>query len=231
MANLNDLLINLLFPRENYGKKGEYLLEDYKIEKTKYPMPESYIKSPIDIMQYIIQAYERIMNKKVVVVNGRETEGLDFLILDRDITIYFTDDINSEHEGVRGTKVNYPIQGFVDRASFSRTGGAVFVRNDRFYQVMPVIGHEIGHLVSEKISDETLEEAKAYAFEFAWCNTITEHNIGNLNYPKMSRFRPSNSSPKHRRAFDFVMENFNQEDPLRLFNDITNRKSPFIPEV
>ena len=40
---------------------------------------------------------------KVVVVNGRETEGW-FLILDRDITIYFTDDINSEHE-VRGTKL------------------------------------------------------------------------------------------------------------------------------
>ena len=74
----------------------EYLL-GYKIEK-QISMPESYIKSPIDIMQYIIQA-TRGSWIKVVVVNGRRNRRLRFLILDRDITIYFTDDINSEHEG------------------------------------------------------------------------------------------------------------------------------------
>ena len=42
------------------------------------------------------------------------------------------------------------------------------------------IGHEIGHVLSFALADKLAEEAKAFAFEFAWMEAIAEHNIGNL---------------------------------------------------
>lgn len=68
--------------------------------------------------------------------------------------------------------------------SFNRTkyGGIsdIFVLRDSLARVMLTLGHELGHVLTETLSDPHDEEAKAYAFSLAWMKTIKEHNIAHL---------------------------------------------------
>jgi hypothetical protein len=45
---------------------------------------------------------------------------------------------------------------------------------------MAVIGHEIGHVLTPTLPTMHDEEAKAFAFEFAWIDAIIKNKIGNL---------------------------------------------------
>jgi len=56
----------------------------------------------------------------------------------------------------------------------------IFVKNDYLARVMLTIGHELGHVLTETLSDAHSEEAKAYAFSLIWMQTIKENNIANL---------------------------------------------------
>lgn len=56
----------------------------------------------------------------------------------------------------------------------------IFVLNDELDRVMLVIGHEIGHVLSRPLKDKREEEAKAFAFSFAWMEKIKEKNIAGL---------------------------------------------------
>ncbi len=56
----------------------------------------------------------------------------------------------------------------------------VIVKNACLDQVMAVVGHEIGHVLTPTLPNTYDEEAKAFAFEFAWVDAIIEHNLSNL---------------------------------------------------
>lgn len=56
----------------------------------------------------------------------------------------------------------------------------IFVLEGSLASVMLTIGHEIGHVLTPTLSDPALEEAKAYAFSFAWMDIINEFNIAGL---------------------------------------------------
>ncbi|MEK7835220.1 MAG: hypothetical protein AAB298_03600, partial [Pseudomonadota bacterium] len=47
-------------------------------------------------------------------------------------------------------------------------------------EVMLVIGHELGHVLSPTLSNGRAEEAKAFAFEMAWANAIFTNDIAGL---------------------------------------------------
>lgn len=56
----------------------------------------------------------------------------------------------------------------------------IFVKNDYLARVMLTIGHELGHVLTETLTDAHSEEAKAYAFSLMWMQVIKEHNIADL---------------------------------------------------
>jgi hypothetical protein len=72
-------------------------------------------------------------------------------------------------------------------AGFSLNGNGtkpsrIFIKKDYLDKVMIVIGHELGHVMSPTLINKHDEEAKAFAFEFAWAKAIHENNIANLSF-------------------------------------------------
>jgi hypothetical protein len=90
------------------------------------------------------------------------------------------------------------IQGF----SIHRTGEVVVRQND-LDVVMLVLGHEIGHVLSNPLTNVHDEEAKAFAFEMEWMKTIKENNIAGIGENINIDFTPANNG-LHDVAFSFV---------------------------
>lgn len=57
----------------------------------------------------------------------------------------------------------------------------IFILADELDKVLLTVGHELGHILTKPLKDKRDEEAKAFAFSFAWMKTIKEHNIGELS--------------------------------------------------
>ena len=75
------------------------------------------------------------------------------------------------HPGTIGLSLNRAKQGGISE---------IFVLQDSLARVMLTLGHELGHVLTETLSDPHDEEAKAYAFSLAWMKVVKEHNIANL---------------------------------------------------
>jgi len=56
----------------------------------------------------------------------------------------------------------------------------IFVRENHLDSLILVIGHEIGHVLTETLPNKHDEEAKAFAFSIEWAKTIKKHNIASL---------------------------------------------------
>lgn len=57
----------------------------------------------------------------------------------------------------------------------------IFILADELDKVLLTVGHELGHILTKPLKDKRDEEAKAFAFSFAWMKAIKEHNIGELS--------------------------------------------------
>ena len=70
---------------------------------------------------------------------------------------------------------------------------------------MLVLGHEIGHVLTETLPNKHDEEAKAFAFSIEWAITIKKNNIANLglNIKDELDFQPARNG-LHDVAFAFV---------------------------
>src|SRR3989338_6639107 len=81
----------------------------------------------------------------------------------------------------------------------------VFVRENHLDALMLVIGHEIGHVLTDTLSNKHDEEAKAFAFSLEWAKTIKKHNVANLgmNIKEEIDFQPARNG-LHDVAFAFV---------------------------
>ncbi|MBS3105231.1 hypothetical protein J4234_03175 [Candidatus Woesearchaeota archaeon] len=90
---------------------------------------------------------------------------------------------------------------------FSINGGdkRIFIRENHLDALMLVIGHEIGHVLTETLPNKHDEEAKAFAFSIEWARTIKEHNIANLGLSIKGEldFQPARNG-LHDVAFAFV---------------------------
>ena len=56
----------------------------------------------------------------------------------------------------------------------------IFVRENNLDILMLVIGHEIGHVLTDSLPNKHDEEAKAFAFSIEWARIIKKYNIGNI---------------------------------------------------
>lgn len=81
----------------------------------------------------------------------------------------------------------------------------VFVRENHLDSLMLVIGHEIGHVLSETLPNKHDEEAKAFAFSIEWAKIIRKHNIANIGMSIRDEpdFNPTRNG-LHDVAFSFV---------------------------
>ncbi|MBI2558658.1 hypothetical protein HYW20_05015 [Candidatus Woesearchaeota archaeon] len=89
--------------------------------------------------------------------------------------------------------------------SINGTQKRIFVRETNLDALMLVIGHEIGHVLTETLPNRHDEEAKAFAFSIEWAKTIKKHNIANLglNIKDELDFQPARNG-LHDIAFAFV---------------------------
>jgi hypothetical protein len=102
-----------------------------------------------------------------------------------------------------GGKWNPGIMGFaINRYPYPST---IFVKKNHLDALMLTIGHELGHVLSPRLSDDVDEEAKAFAFELAWVKTVVEHDIGELAGNFNIDFVPAENG-LHDRAFAFVQD-------------------------
>ena len=81
----------------------------------------------------------------------------------------------------------------------------IFIRENYLDALMLVVGHEIGHVLTENLPNKHDEEAKAFAFSIEWAKTIKEHNIANLGLSIKDdfEFQPARNG-LHDVAFGFV---------------------------
>ena len=81
----------------------------------------------------------------------------------------------------------------------------IFVRENHLDALMLVIGHEIGHVLTDPLPNKHDEEAKAFAFSIEWARMIKQHNIANLGTSIKDEpdFQPARNG-LHDVAFSFV---------------------------
>ncbi len=75
------------------------------------------------------------------------------------------------HPGTLGLAINRSEQGLISD---------IFVRAGSLARVMLTLGHEIGHVLTPALTNPIDEEAKAFAFSFAWMDVIAQYDIGGL---------------------------------------------------
>jgi len=81
----------------------------------------------------------------------------------------------------------------------------VFVRENNLDALMLVLGHEIGHVLTDLLPNKHDEEAKAFAFSVEWAGIIKKHNVANLGLSIKDDFgfQPARNG-LHDVAFGFV---------------------------
>lgn len=79
----------------------------------------------------------------------------------------------------------------------------IFVRENSLDALLLVIGHEIGHVLTETLPNRHDEEAKAFAFSIEWANTIKQHDVANLGLSIKDDFEPARNG-LHDVASQFV---------------------------
>ena len=115
------------------------------------------------------------------------------------ISILPFDDFRNIHLGFGRWSIG--ILGF----SINSNKKKIFVRENHLDALMLVIGHEIGHVLTETLPNKHDEEAKAFAFSIGWARTIKENNIANLGSGIKDEldFNPARNG-LHDVAFSFV---------------------------
>ena len=146
-----------------------------------------FIGDASDIEEYVREAF-------------RATTG-DELPDDIAIRVCSPFELRTIHENFGG-KWSRGIQGF----AVNRRGSGVseiFVKENFLDALLLVIGHEIGHVLSEPLPNPRDEEAKAFAFEMAWMRSIKEHNIAGLAGSIVLDHKPAQNG-LHNVAFSFI---------------------------
>lgn len=115
-------------------------------------------------------------------------------------------------------------QGIVGLSFNGNIEKEIFAVAGNLDELMLVIGHELGHVLSPTLSNGQAEEAKAFAFEMAWANAIFTHDIaglrGSVNEAALS-MKPAQNG-LHDLAFAFVKAaTLAGKEPLQLHSQLS----------
>src|SRR3989338_2797288 len=97
----------------------------------------------------------------------------------------------------------------------------VFVRENSLDSMIIVLGHEIGHIITESLPNKHDEEAKAFAFSVEWAKTIKKFNVAGLadSIADEIDFAPAKNG-LHDVAFSFVNIMSGKRKPMELHDDL-----------
>src|SRR3989338_5857528 len=154
--------------------------------------------------------------KELIMPAFEKTTGEDFPE-DIAISVLSEQDI-SQSAALYGFAWNPSIRGFAINKEQGKKH-RIYAVSDELDKLMLVLGHEIGHVLSDSLKDKRDEEAKAYAFSLAWMKTIREHNIGGLKNSFMAD--PPAQNGIHDIALDFVLDKIRKgTKAIALFFDL-----------
>lgn len=197
---------------------GQYHHDDYyAVHRRSYDVAAPFLENGIrpltrfvsaawQIKDYILSTFEHLMGRPfpddvVVEVCGIER-------------------MKRAHEELGG-QWHDGIMGFAARRGHGASH--VFVLQDSLDRTMLVVGHELGHVLGARLERRLDEEAKAFAFEFAWARTIKEHNVADLRDSIRLDMAPAGNG-LHDTAFSFVRKNLSQgQDALEVFFGLLDR--------
>lgn len=135
------------------------------------------------------------------------------------INVLDKDDLKAVHQATNSLWSDN-IQGF---SINSRAYKQVFVKKAELDRVLLVTGHEIGHVLTPTLPNQHDEEAKAFAFEAAWVDTILKHNIANLRENFTLDFSPAQNG-LHDVAALFVKRLIKKgEEALEIYYQVAKR--------
>ncbi|MBD3355026.1 hypothetical protein GF361_03500 [Candidatus Woesearchaeota archaeon] len=122
----------------------------------------------------------------------------------------FPDDVQLNLVDGKEMKKMHPknVMGFAVNRKHLGLVSEIFIKKGSLDRMMLTIGHELGHVLTRRLSDEKNEEAKAFAFSLAWMKKIKEENIGNLS-TAIQLDRPAENGV-HNTALDFVLDLVNK---------------------
>lgn len=147
-------------------------------------LPTQFVEKADEIKHYVEECFEKTTGK---VLPGNII-----------ISVLEKEELKRAHE-IHGGEWSDGIQGFSLNGNIKH----VFVKQNDLDKVMLVLGHELGHVLTPGISNRQTEEAKAFAFEFAWMKTIVDENIANLASNINLDFMPAENG-LHDIAWSFV---------------------------
>ncbi|MEK6837451.1 MAG: hypothetical protein AABX69_02265 [Nanoarchaeota archaeon] len=118
-------------------------------------------------------------------------------------------------------------------SSSNKVGREIFVVAGNLDEVMLIIGHELGHVLSPPLQSEKAEEAKAFAFEMAWAQAIFLHDVAGLrnsiNQAALN-MKPAQNG-LHNLAFAFVRAaTLGGKAPLSLHSELSLQQQDFSRE-
>ncbi len=122
------------------------------------------------------------------------------------------------HEGILGFSVN--------RLGFGTS--EIFLIENEMDVMLLTAGHEIGHVLSFPARSKIAEEAKAFAFEAAWLQSIFTNNIAGLRSSiSFAIFSPANNGV-HDKAFELVKKQLLAgKKPLQVYGELAGGKLTF----
>ena len=132
------------------------------------------------------QAFELMAGKKI-------DENISISVLPDDEFRMLHSIFGKWSEGILGFSINGHLK-------------KIFVRENNLDVLMIVIGHEIGHVLTETLPNRHDEEAKAFAFSIEWAKTIKKQDIAGLGMSIKEEFdfKPARNG-LHDVAFEFVI--------------------------
>lgn len=198
-----------LFVPQGYNTEKEYPLHQIIVPEYHF-IPENFIRPGKEgafigdaeqIKPFVEETFQRMFNLpfpnhiNVRILNKNEFKKI------------------APHPGTIGLSLNRTKHGGISE---------IFVLEDSLARVMLTLGHELGHVLTETLSDQHDEEAKAYAFSLAWMKIVKEHNIANLGEAIVLENPAHNGL--HNVSFAFVQKILDSgRDAWRLYLDLIHK--------
>jgi hypothetical protein len=227
VLNLDNRKVEFISPYigEGGGKEKKYLP---KMNQYLLPSPAGSYNSSQDYQQSITSGLLKpIRPHTQFVEDAEEIRGVVIETFEKLTGQKFPDDIIvrvlSEEEMKKAHAANGGvwspgIMGFaINRAPYP---SAIFVRKNHLDSLMLTVGHELGHVLSERLASDLDEEAKAFAFELAWAKCIVDNDIGGLAANFNVDFMPAENG-LHDKAFAFVQNTVKQgKEAMKVFWEV-----------
>ena len=199
-----------------FYRRHERHYDSARAHQQYYFSPDSFLRpdrKPARFIGDVGEIKEMVEESFKAVVKQELPEDLTISVVSRNDMVNIHTRFGPWNEGIMGFSLNANGKGT----------SHIFVREGPLDGVLITIGHELGHILTHTIDVGKDEEAKAFAFCFAWVKAIKEENVGNLGDSIDLNIQPA-ANNLHDVAFDFVRKKINSGIlPLTLHWDIVKR--------